>query len=176
MKPGRIFIVFLAFVLLFLALVPAPVQVDAASTTVKWKVVNGTKVKVPILLFGPATYNLVALPKKTTTFPVLPGKYTYVMTVCGARLSGTLEIQKFAKAFKIGDCAEIKVMNWSYQPVYMTLKGPFKYNFLITEKKTILTILPGKYTYSYTSCAKNTTGSFMVKKARKYIWHIHHCP
>jgi hypothetical protein len=173
MKTRRLVFFLMVFILVFITLIPAPVNVEAAQaiTTAKLKVVNPNKEKVPIQLFGPANYNLVAKVKNTTEIKVTPGKYTYVMTVCGARQTGTLEITKKSQSFKIVACSSLAIFNRTGGPIYLTLKGPWTYTLTIAEKFYHLYVLPGTYKYTVTGCGGVTEkGSIIQTKRTSYRW------
>ncbi len=176
MKTRRVLILLVAFVLVFTSLIPAPVSVDAAAPvgTVKFKITNNSKEKVPFQLYGPAYYFKYAKVKQTTEMDVLPGKYTYVMTVCGARITGNIEIKKKSKPFTIDACAGIGFGNTTGKPLTVTLEGSkatyyisvpgvFKYSY----------IFPGTYNYTIVGCGgKVKKGTVKAKRGVEYIWTI----
>lgn len=173
MKTRRLVFFLMVVVLVFLTLIPAPLNVEAAQAVknAKLKIVNPNKEKITIQLYGPATYTVNAKPKNTTELKVTPGKYTYVMTVCGARQTGTLELTKKSQSFKLVACSSVTIFNRTGGSIYLTLKGPYTYNLTITEKRITIYLLPGSYQYSATGCGGITKkGTIIAKKRYQYVW------
>jgi hypothetical protein len=176
MKTRNLLILFIAFVLVFVALVPAPVRVEAASTaakndgTVKYKIVNNAKEKVVFQLYGRNTYTKLVKPQQSATLDVVPGKYTYIMNVCDTRVSGKLEItNKKTQSFRIERCAIIGFDNRTGAPLYITLKGPATYYISVPVTSTFSFIIPGTYQYTVVGCSgKTIKGTKIVKKASIY--------
>lgn len=173
MKTRRLVFFLMVVVLVFLTLIPAPLNVEAAQAVknAKLKIVNPNKEKITIQLYGPATYTVNAKPKNTTELKVTPGKYTYVMTICGARQTGTLELTKKSQSFKLVACSSLAIFNRTGGPIYLTLKGPWTYYLTIGEKFRLVYVLPGTYKYSVTGCGGITEkGTIIPRKRTSYGW------
>jgi hypothetical protein len=166
------------FLILFLIIVFAAstwgpaLASDAPATaqTAKLVITNKTPKSVTINLTGPRNQSIVAPPGKTTV-QLIPGKYEYSYSVCGADKKGKLNLAKSGK-LNITACqmTNVKFYNVSDRTMVLTLNGPMTYNLTLPLGVTKVRVVKGTYRYSLSGCGGSpTNGTIVIKNGQPWV-------
>jgi hypothetical protein len=147
----------------------------ASGGTIKISIKNKSNQNVTVQMWGPGNYNVLAKKNATTKPSVLPGKYTYLYTVCGARISGEYIAAKNSKPLTIPGCAQVRLVNATGATMWLKLSGPASYNFTLYPGKTNLSVLSGTYNYTATGCGgMSKSGKVVLKGKKNWVWWCYH--
>ena len=111
----------------------------------------------------------------------MKGKLFFVIVIWALMLSGFVPAapaqSSQAAAASQATQTTVKVVfnNKTAEVVQLTLSGPASYYFPLPPGKSNQMMLPGKYTYRYTACGEQKTGSFTVKDSG-YTLTLAACP
>jgi len=143
----------------------------ASGGTLKITIKNKSSQNVTVQMWGPANYNLLAKKSVASKHNVLPGKYTYLYTVCGARITGEYVATKNSKPLTIPACAQIRLVNSTGSTMWLRLSGPASYSFTLPPGKTNLSVLSGTYQYTVTGCGGiSKSGKVVLKGKKTWVW------
>jgi hypothetical protein len=170
MKKIHILGLVLVFVIAFTALVPVPLHLGATPATAapavsKLTIDNKTTKVINVVLKGPKSYTIYALPGKTDK-DIAGGKYTYEYTACGVKKTGTLNVTSAKSKLKINACPTTKliIINTSSTQLSLSMNGPDRYSFSVAPKSMIRTVvLRGTYKWSGSWCGGSKTGTVVMK-------------
>ena len=168
--------IFLALIIMLTAVAPAEASYVAAKEFVKVEFQNKTGALVTLILTGPHSYYYYLNTGKTKV-EIIPGNYTYSYTACGQSKTGKFNAKNDGANLTLPKCSEEKksgeskvtFKNNSGASFYLTLTGPKTYSFYLSTGTTKMTILSGKYKYSYQACGQTKTGNFNAKGAANLV-------
>ncbi len=144
----------------------------AASTTIKLTVQNKTGAVLDrLVLTGPKTYTFTNVAIGKSTFEILKGKYTIQYKACGANRSKKVTILSNYKFSTVGcPLVKINVINESNGNLFLNLKGPVNYRFVIPPGVTRITIIKGTYQYSGTMPCGTFSGTIKARGRIRWWW------
>jgi hypothetical protein len=160
----------------------APTQTDrlstgiqaplAATDTIKITVQNKTgAVLDQLVLTGPMTYTFTNVPVGKSTYMILKGKYKIQYKACGSNRSKKATIMSNYKFSTVGcPLSKINVINDTGGTLFLNLKGPATYRFVIPPGTTRINVIKGTYKFTgITNCGSNS-GDIKVKGRMKWNW------
>ena len=170
MKKMHILGFVLVFVIAFTTLVPAPLHLGATPaaagvTTSQLTIDNKTTKVITVVLKGPKSYTIYALPGKTEK-DIAGGKYTYEYTACGLKKTGNLTATSAKAKFKINACPTTKlvILNYSSTQLSLSMSGPERYTFSVAPKTVMrAVVLRGTYKWSGSWCSESKSGTLVIK-------------
>ena len=166
------------------ALQASPVQASQGSVTLT--IDNRSSTGLTLTLRGPAYYFFKVASGDLHKYSVLRGTYSYVLTGCGMRTTGTLVIQQDTKMInpvcggnvraapkdnsKVDLGAKVKVVPVTISSdlpltTKVVLTGPSTYDFFIKPDQDLeVTIGRGVYNVNYYACGVIVNREFEVQK------------
>jgi hypothetical protein len=144
----------------------------AATDTIRLTFQNKTgAVLDKLVLTGPKTYTFYNVPVGKSTFMILKGKYTIQYKACGANRSKKTTILSNYKFSTVGcPLAKINVINSSGSNLFLNLKGPATYRFVIPPGTTRINVIKGTYQFTGTLPCGSNSGTIKVKGRMKWTW------
>jgi hypothetical protein len=144
----------------------------AAGDTVRVTVQNKTGAVLSQLVFaGPKTYTFTNVPIGKSTYEILKGKYTIQYKACGANRSKRVTILSNYKFTTVGcPLAKVNVINESSGMLFLNLKGPVDYRFVIPPGTTPINVVKGTYEFTGTLPCGSSTGTIKVKGRMRWNW------
>ena len=163
----------------------ATAQVDQ----VRLRVDNRNDKRITIQLNGPAYYYFKIDGKEKMTFAVNRGVYKYIMTGCGMRTTGTLDLSVNKRLVmpvcggsasnqakdpnridlgKLLKVVNIKIENLTEGSSYIVMTGPSTYTFTLnTDATKNVTVARGDYKVKVYGCSVVFTRNFTADKDAK---------
>lgn len=144
----------------------------AATDTIRVTVQNKTGAVLDRLVFaGPKTYTFTNVPEGKSTYEILKGKYTIQYKACGANRSKKVTILSNYKFTTVGcPLAKVNVINDSGGTLFLNLKGPVDYRFVIPPGTTRINVIKGTYQYSGQLPCGSSSGTIKVKGRMRWNW------
>lgn len=142
--------------------------IPKAGKTPNLTVDNKSGGAVLITLTGSKYYSFTA-PTGKNAFPIEAGTYTISYRACGALVTTTFTTNKKGWTLKL-TCVSITIVNLSSGTLGLQLSGTANYYFSLPTGKTVITILPGTYTYTGSLSCGTNSGSYTFKKKNTLWW------
>lgn len=116
-----------------------------------------------IRLNGPRTYyNLIS--KGNNKFDLVPGTYSYSFFADGETITGVVNLRKGDKSIVLKLVrSNLRIINKSGGNIYISIRGANNYSQTFGGGKTVISVIPGNYSYAYYFDGEYFSGIIKVK-------------
>jgi hypothetical protein len=115
-----------------------------------------------ITLSGPRSYYFQVTRGKTQ-LEVPPGTYSYRFYADGENVSGSINIRKGDASLQLKLIrVNLKLINETGSNFYLRIDGPKNYSQFIDTTRTIISVIPGTYSYSFYTAGESVSGNVRV--------------